>query len=688
MPYSREHSENRPLPWWVTYGITAVSEVIFTVGLNMLAPVFPIDQFVFPYILIVMVVGYLFGDGQAILAFILGFICYAYYVPPHEGLLSLTGTIDDRLILARYLIGAVIAGAAASAVRRSKEQARMLSYRYRSLIETMNEGFATNDENYTFTYANPRFAEMLGYEPDEIVGHNFLEFVDESNRAFMNEQIAQRREGKFGRYELAWKTKDGRTIYTLVSPKPTFDDNGKFLGSHGAVTDITDRKHAEQALADSERKYRELFQKANDAIFLVSVTDDNMPELFLDVNDVACKMLGYTREELLKLGPKDINDPESVKNIPATMQELLVSGSSTFEITQISKSGAHIPVELSTHLFETEGKKRILAISRDISERKQAEENLRKSEERFRALFERAADSLFLHDLNGRFVEVNQATCDYLGYTREELLELSVPDIVVDANVDFHSIWHELMVSGPMTVTVTHRRKDGTHVLVEGRLSMLEYSGQSLILAVVRDITERQRAEEERFALEKHLDDQKRFFYRETILSVTDGKLEIADEGDLEPYLANSDVSIEVCNPSEIADARREAKAFCWTHGLFGERLDSFMLGVGEAITNAVKHGGKGTVHAGVKGEFVWVGVKDNGPGIESLILPRVTLLRGFSTKTSMGLGYCIMLEVADRIHLKTDVNGTVVILEKGVSGLSGKPSLADLPDTWDSIPS
>ncbi len=138
---------------------------------------------------------------------------------------------------------------------------------------------------------------------------------------------------------------------------------------------------------------------------------------------------------------------------------------------------------------------------------------------------------------------------------------------------------------------------------------------------------------------------------------------------------------------SQVAQARREVELFCGEHGLSGERLHSFMIGVGEAITNAIKHAGHGRVYAGTSRDSVWVAVADRGRGISSLILPRATLLRGFSTKPSMGLGYTIMLDVSDRILLKTGTHGTTVIQIKSLHEPLVATSAEQLPDTWSGIP-
>ena len=313
---------------------------------------------------------------------------------------------------------------------------------------------------------------------------------------------------------------------------------------------------------------------------------------------------------------------------------------------------------------------------------------LQESEARFRSLFESAGDSLFLIDEPGRIIEVNQKACETLDYSRDELVGLSVLDIVADFTRDeMFRLWHLLLETGEITVNSCHLRRDGTIIPVETHLNLFDYAGQPHVLAVARDISERIREEEEKRAHEQRVEEQKRQFYRQTIYSVTDGKLDICEPSDLEPYLSNASISIEVDSAEKVSDARSKVEQFCLEHGLDPEQISHFILGVGEAITNAVKHGDYGRIYAGVRNDSLWVGIEDHGPGIDSLVLPRALLLRGFSTKPSLGLGYTIMLDVSDRIHLKTDNAGTVVILEKDLVEKIAIPSIDNIPDTWNAIP-
>jgi len=130
--------------------------------------------------------------------------------------------------------------------------------RYRHLVETMNEGLGMADRDYVFTYVNEKLAEMLGYSREEMIGRHLVEFVHGEYQDFMRDQMAKRRTGDTKSYEIDWRAKDGRRVYTLVSPRGYYDSEGQLIGSLGVLTDITDRKRAEEALqrAHAELEHR------------------------------------------------------------------------------------------------------------------------------------------------------------------------------------------------------------------------------------------------------------------------------------------------------------------------------------------------------------------------------------------------------------------------------------------------
>lgn len=157
----------------------------------------------------------------------------------------------------------------------------------------------------------------------------------------------------------------------------------------------------------------------------------------------------------------------------------------------------------------------------------------------------------------------------------------------------------------------------------------------------------------------------KRQFFRETIYSVTGGKLRVCDEGETDAIIKSAAMEMSVPTAARVSAVRHRLTAYCSSVGLLGDPLDIFTTAVGEALTNAIKHAGCGTAYAGTTAGRVWVAVTDHGPGIESLILPRAVLMTGFSTKPSLGIGYTLMLDGTDEIALETGNTGTKVVLLK-----------------------
>jgi len=147
---------------------------------------------------------------------------------------------------------------------------------------------------------------------------------------------------------------------------------------------IVECQRAEEVIRSSEERYRLLFNSGNDAVFVHPSLSGEAPVRFIEVNDIACKRLGYSREELLQMGPLDINAPDALPDVPWIMEQLATQGSAMWEGAHIAKEGRNIPVEINNHFFELDGKTIILATARDITERKQAEAEHRRIEAQLR----------------------------------------------------------------------------------------------------------------------------------------------------------------------------------------------------------------------------------------------------------------------------------------------------------------
>ncbi|MCP4716655.1 MAG: PAS domain S-box protein, partial [Deltaproteobacteria bacterium] len=180
--------------------------------------------------------------------------------------------------------------AAFQQLQESEKALRESESRYRSLIETMNEGLIIGDKNGLFTYANTKFSEMVGYNRDELVGSPVRKIIDQENRKILQEEIAKRKQGEDQSYEISLTHKNGKQIHVLVSPRPVFDDNDEFQASFAVIMDITERKQMESQLLQSE-KLKSLGELASGVAH--------------DFNNVLAAILGRT--QLLR---KMMGDPE------------------------------------------------------------------------------------------------------------------------------------------------------------------------------------------------------------------------------------------------------------------------------------------------------------------------------------------------------------------------------------------
>ena len=169
------------------------------------------------------------------------------------------------------------------------------------------------------------------------------------------------------------------TFSTLRSKKDWTDEDVALFKITGEMfASALVRRHNEEALRGSEEKFRVLFNNAIDSIFLFGISDDGVLDKFVEVNDIACVKLGYSREELLRMTLFDISAPEDLNDLPKVFKKLLQQDHVTFERATITRSGLKIPVEINAHVFQWGGKRFVQAIARDITDRKRAEETIRR----------------------------------------------------------------------------------------------------------------------------------------------------------------------------------------------------------------------------------------------------------------------------------------------------------------------
>lgn len=269
--------------------------------------------------------------------------------------------------------------------RRDAETAlRASEAKYRALLETTGTGYVILDVAGRVMDANPEYLRLAGFGTlDEILGRKVTEWTAPHDLPRNAEAVEKCMDLGFVRnLEIEYIAGAGRITPVEINATVLTTPEGPRIIS--LCRDITVRKQAQNALAESEKRYRLLFDNVNDAVFVHEELVNGLPGKFVEVNDVACRMLGRSREELLEMTPLDIDAPETLRTFPSIVDRAQKDEGTLWEGAQITKDGRRIPVEISNHMFELNGAPMVLTSVRDISERKRSEEERERLENQLR----------------------------------------------------------------------------------------------------------------------------------------------------------------------------------------------------------------------------------------------------------------------------------------------------------------
>ena len=258
--------------------------------------------------------------------------------------------------------------------------------------------------------------------------------------------------------------------------------------------EVAERKAAEDALRESEEKYRTLIENVQDGVFLIQDGELKF------VNEAFARISGYTVEEIHGMGFRGLVAPDDRAMVTDRYVRMMAGEDMPmeYEFHGIQKNGdTRTTVYMTIGLLEYQGEPAVIGTLKDITGQKRTVDALRKSEEKYRTLFEMVKDAIFLSDETGKFVDVNQAACESLGYSREELLRLSNREIDADPRGYEAFLKVRNTPAKEAIFEVNQRRKDGTLLPVEITGKFFEIDGELRSLAIARDITERKAAEEQ-----------------------------------------------------------------------------------------------------------------------------------------------------------------------------------------------
>ncbi len=358
------------------------------------------------------------------------------------------------------------------------------------MLAAIGDGIAVVDRTFKVLYENQVHKDMMG---DHVGQYCYKAYAKKEGICGGCPVALTFKDGKVHAVQRELHT-DTETRYVEITASPLKDSTGEIIAGIEVVRDITEHKQADQKLREREERYRLLFNSVSDAIFVHEVMPDaSATGRFIEVNDRACHYLGYSREELLQMSVPQIDAPETLADVPAILRKLFEEGRATWEGIHVSKDGRKIPVEISNQLFELYGKPMILSAVRDITERKRTEEAVKLEAQ----LLDAATDSIFLLDLEGNLIYVNEAAYKSHGYTKDELMAMKLHDLdVLEHGKLIEPRMKELMEKGEATFESAHFRKDGSIMPIEVHARIIEVGANKFVLSITRDITERKRAEE------------------------------------------------------------------------------------------------------------------------------------------------------------------------------------------------
>ena len=496
-----------------------------------------------------------------------------------------------------------------------------------TIVASAGEGLIVYDGHLRITVWNPVMEELTGLPAASVLGREAFEAFPDVMAAGIGEDLRRAMAGDLPTSREFEYTipGTGRRGWVVQTNRPHRNANDEIVGVVSTVLDVTAKHEIEETRRLSEEQFRFIFDSVGDGVAI------NDPEgNFIEVNEVACKRLGYSREQFLQLKVEDISSPEVARLVPERLAKIMQGGVHVFETTHVSRDGRKHPTEASARLIEFRGHPAVLAVHRDLTERRRAEdairrqgeflqaildaipipiiakdrdgralmcnasfasraglevadaigktvgelgvpdtevhqdrdaalladgtaqtyeafmptprgvrlhllhkaplrdedgkiaglvtaavdihdryaaeESLRRSEERFRTLFECAADAIFISDMEGVFIDANQTACERLGCQKQELIgrtvaSISPPELptpIAERN-------KALGAGGSLAFETVHLARDGTSYPVEMIATLIDLGGQPAVLGIARDISERKRAESQRAALEDQL---------------------------------------------------------------------------------------------------------------------------------------------------------------------------------------
>lgn len=483
--------------------------------------------------------------------------------------------------------------------RQLADAERTTQYYQRALLDNFPFLVWLKDADNRLLAVNQAYADICGAaSPEELLGKTDLDLWPEDlaqRYRADDREVLRTRQKKSGEEPI--EDRRGVRKWFEVYKAPVEDDQGKLYGTVGFSRDITHRKQVDQRLALIDFALNHV----HEAAFLI---DERAR--FHYVNDEACRSLGYSRDELLRMGVADINPGWPADRWAREWVNIKVVGSDTVETDHTAKDGRVFPVEVTASYFEYDGQGYNLALVRDITERKQAEAVIREKEDRYREIFDNVSDALSLLEVteNGRFryIEINPALAASAGVQRDELIGKFVGETLAPEDAQALVAKYSRCVEAGVAVEeeVTLLMPSGRRTYHSTLIPVRNCNGRiHHIVCTARDITER-RHNEELLRQRGHL--EKLLTRLVEVTPVSLGTYQLMPDGTARvPYASPSQEEVIGIRPDELANDASALMRYIHPDDV-GRHLESFK----ESVLTLSEWRSDFRLHHPVKGE-IWI---------------------------------------------------------------------------------
>ena len=394
--------------------------------------------------------------------------------------------------------------------------------KYRQIIDNISDVVWVADKNLKISFISPSVEKMFGLSPDECMKKPMEEkYTPASVKYIQNiilEELEREKEPlssnkRTQSIEAEYFRADGNIGWASIRVSAVRDNDGNLIGFQGVSRDVTDRKLAEQELYKSEQKFRIAQEISPDGFTILHPFRNEKGEIidftFVFENNAVAKINQTDPQKIAGLRLLNLFPNHRGTSIFESYLDVANTGKS--RVLENVNIGSIVSQPKWLRLVIVAMGEDIAILAQDITNQKIAEVTLQQSEEKYRVLFEQSPMGIYLHDFEGKIIDVNAAACSQLKYSKDELLKLTIFDLhpkkVNPKNLPREEIirlWNEWRIGHPNVMEIEHQCKDGTIIPVQISMGPVIHEGGNRILAITEDISERKQAESNLIFISNH----------------------------------------------------------------------------------------------------------------------------------------------------------------------------------------